>query len=177
MQRPRSVLSFLCASFRSVLSNAGCRALPDFIYMSSSRPSCGEIRRVAIDLSRNLNPHGASAEIRDFPKGLSTNSLSDLIQICAQGVRNCINLRSCTWTRDGSLHSAVLESLVDCPQLRELEINGNDSGYDPILLARFSRLSKISLIMPSTHVLDILPTWISITGETLRSLTILCRVR
>lgn len=71
----------------------------------------------------------------------------------------------------------MLESLADCPQLHELEINGNDSAYNPTLLTQFSRLSKISLIMPSAHVLDIFPTWISITGETLRSLTIICKVR
>jgi hypothetical protein len=122
-------------------------------------------------------PHGTSVEIRDFPKALSAERHSELLQICTQGVRNCVNLRSCTWTRDGSLHSCVLESLGSCPQLHELEINGNDSKYNPTLLAQFSRLSKLSLIMPSAHVLDILPTWIPITGETLRSLTITCKVR
>lgn len=131
------------------------------------------------DLSRyfNLSRHIGKLEIRDFPKALSADRHSELLQLCAQGIRNCVNLRSCTWTRDGSLHSAVLESLGGCPQLHELEINGNDSGYDPILLTRFSRLSKISLIMPSAHVLGVFPTWISITGETLRSLTIICKVR
>ena len=122
-------------------------------------------------------PHGALVEIKDFPKALSLDKHSELLQICVQGVRNCVNLRSCTWTRDGSLHSAVLESLGGCPQLHELEINGNDSQYNPILLTQLSRLSKISLIMPNAHVLDVFPTWISITGETLRSLTLLCRVR
>lgn len=122
-------------------------------------------------------PHGTLVEIRDFPKALSADRHSELLQVCAQGTTNCVNLRSCTWTRDGSLHSAVLESLSGCPHLHELEINGNDSGYDPILLTQFSRLSKLSLIMPSAHVLDIFPAWISITGETLRSLTIICKVR
>ncbi|KAF8558683.1 hypothetical protein OG21DRAFT_1493889 [Imleria badia] len=114
-------------------------------------------------------------EIRDFPKALSAQCHSELLQLCTEGVRNCVNLRSCTWTRDGSLHSCVLESLGSCPQLHELEINGNDSEYNPTLLTQFSRLSKISLIMPSARVLDIFPTWISVTGETLRSLTIICK--
>ncbi|KAF8452580.1 hypothetical protein L210DRAFT_3383440 [Boletus edulis BED1] len=120
-------------------------------------------------------PHPPSVEIRDFPKGLSAERHSELLQLCSEGIRNCVHLRSCTWTRDGSLHSCVLESLSSCPQLRELEINGNDSEYNPDLLAQFSRLSKISLIMPSAHVLDVFPAWISITGETLRSLTLICK--
>lgn len=122
-------------------------------------------------------PHGTLVEIRDFPKALPADRRSELLQLCTKGIRNCINLRSCTWTRDGSLHSCVLESLVSCQQLHELEINGNDSEYSPTLLIQFSRLSKVSLIMPSAHVLDIFPTWISVTGETLRSLTIICKVR
>ncbi|KAF9238049.1 hypothetical protein BU15DRAFT_48001 [Melanogaster broomeanus] len=114
-------------------------------------------------------------EIRDFPKALSAADHFDLLQLCAKGIRNCVNLTSCTWTRDGSLHSAVLEALRDCPQLRELEINGNTSQYNPILLSQFSHLSKISLIMPSAQVLDIFPSWISVTGATLRSLMIICK--
>ena len=121
--------------------------------------------------------HSALTEIRDFPKALLNNSHSDLLQICTQGVVNCINLRSCVWTRDGSLHSTILESLRGCSLLHELEINGNDSGYSPNLLTQFSRLSKISLIMPNAHVLDVLPSWVSITGNTLRSFQILCKVR
>ncbi|KAF9224884.1 hypothetical protein BS17DRAFT_827276 [Gyrodon lividus] len=122
-----------------------------------------------------LARHVRKLEIRDFPKALSTTGHFDLLQICVKGIRNCVNLRSCTWTRDGSLHSVVLESLRDCQQLRELEINGNSSQYNPILLTQLSRLSKISLIMPSAQVLDIFPSWISITGATLRSLTIICK--
>ncbi|KAG6380226.1 hypothetical protein JVT61DRAFT_8318 [Boletus reticuloceps] len=76
-------------------------------------------------------PHLPSVEIRDFPKGLSAERHSELLQLCTEGIRNCVHLRSCTWTRDGSLHSCVLESLSSCPQLRELEINGNDSEYSP----------------------------------------------
>ncbi|KAF8843440.1 hypothetical protein BDN67DRAFT_964216 [Paxillus ammoniavirescens] len=122
-----------------------------------------------------LARHVRKLEIRDFPKGLSAAGHLDLLQLCIRGIRNCVNLRSCTWTRDGSLHSAVLESLRDCPQLQELEINGNSNQYDPILLTQFPNLRKISLIMPSAQVLDIFPSWISITGATLRSLTIICK--
>ncbi|KIK96882.1 hypothetical protein PAXRUDRAFT_137464 [Paxillus rubicundulus Ve08.2h10] len=122
-----------------------------------------------------LARHVQKLEIRDFPKALSAAGHLDLLQLCIKGIRNCVNLRSCTWTRDGSLHSAVLKSLRDCPQLQELEINGNSNQYDPILLTQFLNLSKISLIMPSARVLDIFPSWISIAGATLRSLTIICK--
>lgn len=147
--------------------------------MPASRSLCGEVRRVTLShrATSIRVPHCALAEIRDFPKGLSADRHSELLQMCDRGIRNCIKLRSCTWTRDGSLQSTVLESLAGCSQLQELEINGNDSGYDPVLLTQFSHLSKISLIMPSVYVLDVLPTWFPITGETLRSLTIICKVR
>lgn len=115
-------------------------------------------------------------EIRTFPKALSSSSYSGLLYLCTRGIRNCVNLRSCAWTRDGSLESTILLALQQCPQLEELEINGKDSGYyDPTILARFSRLSRISLIMPSAQVIDVLPSWISATGPTLRNLTMICQ--
>ncbi|KAG1737583.1 uncharacterized protein EDB91DRAFT_1290700 [Suillus paluster] len=115
-------------------------------------------------------------EIRVFPKALSSSSHSDLLDLCIQGIRNCVNLRSCAWTRDGSLESATLQALQKCPQLKELEINGHDSGYyDPWILPQFSKLSSISLIMPSVRVIEVLPSWISTTGSTLRNLNIVCK--
>ncbi|KAG1872973.1 hypothetical protein DFJ58DRAFT_760579 [Suillus subalutaceus] len=115
-------------------------------------------------------------EIRAFPKALSSSSYSDLLDLCTRGIRNCVNLRSCAWTRDGSLESAILLALQQCPQLKELEINGRDSGYyDPNILTQFSKLSRISLIMPSAQVIEVLPSWISATGPTLRNLTLICQ--
>jgi hypothetical protein len=104
-----------------------------------------------------VNNPCASAEMRDLPKGLSVALHSEMLQMCDRGIRNCIQLRSCAWTRDASLQSTMLESLAGCSQFQELEINGNDSGYyAPVLLIRFSHLSKISLItMPSAHVLPV----------------------
>jgi len=123
----------------------------------------------------SIHPFTCILEIRDFPKGHS--SYSYLLAVCVKGIKNCINLKSCTWTRDGSLHTDILESLCsDCPQLEELEINGNSGGYDPAVLLRFHKLKKISLIMPSAPVLDTLPAWLSATRTTLRSLTIVCKV-
>ncbi|KAG1719184.1 hypothetical protein EDB19DRAFT_1787029 [Suillus lakei] len=115
-------------------------------------------------------------EIRAFPKALISSSYSDLLDLCTRGIRNCVNLRSCAWTRDGSLESAILLALQQCPKLKELEINGKDSGYyDPNILAQFSKLSRISLIMPSAPVIEVLPSWISATGSTLRNLTMICQ--
>ncbi|KAH7928874.1 hypothetical protein BV22DRAFT_1146203 [Leucogyrophana mollusca] len=113
-------------------------------------------------------------EIRDFPKALSSSVHTGLMDLCTRGIQNCVNLRSCTWTRDGSINSAVLCSLQTCHNLQELEINGHDTGaYNPITLVQFQRLSKISLIMPSVHVLEVLPSWMSVTGATLRNLTLI----
>ncbi|OAX42235.1 hypothetical protein K503DRAFT_734074 [Rhizopogon vinicolor AM-OR11-026] len=124
----------------------------------------------------HLARHVSRLEIRVFPKGLPSLEHNKLLDLCIRGIRNCINLRSCAWTRDGSLESAILHALQQCPQLKELEINGHDSGYyNPIILAQFSKLSKISLIMPSAQVIEVLPSWISVVGSTLRSLTIICK--
>ncbi|KAI0041912.1 hypothetical protein FA95DRAFT_1548149 [Auriscalpium vulgare] len=116
-------------------------------------------------------------EIRDFPKALpSYEAYEQLRCSCFQGISNATRLQSCTWTRDGSLTSYILEPLQQCAQLRELEINGNHSGhYDPTTLTLFSRMTKISLIMPSGAVLDILPKWIEKTGDSIRSLTLICK--
>lgn len=59
--------------------------------------------------------------------------------------------------------------------LRELMINGNSSGsYNPQVLLRFTSLTKISLIMPSLAVIDILPAWLQKTGETLTTFHVVC---
>lgn len=117
-------------------------------------------------------------EIRDFPKGLSMPAYEELLVHCRDGLHNCVNLRRCTWTRDGSVNSWILGALQDCPNLQELEINGNHQGhYDAAILQEFDKLRKISLIMPSGPVLDALPVWIRATGPTLQSLTLICKVR
>ncbi|TFK52903.1 hypothetical protein OE88DRAFT_1626926 [Heliocybe sulcata] len=116
--------------------------------------------------------------IKDFPKALSTAQLEDTWSICSAGLKNCVNLVHCTWTRDGSLNDAILEALLCCQTLRELEINGHhDSQYDPRLLCRFTKLDKITLIMPSGLVIDHLPFWIKETGKSLRYLSLICKAR
>jgi hypothetical protein len=117
------------------------------------------------------------SEIRDFPKAVA-NIDNNVLRHVLRGLENCVNLRSCTWTRDGSLDSNILKALHQCKQLRELELNGNNIGnYDPELLLGFTELHRISLIMPTIPVISQLRPWISATGATLRSLTLICKVR
>ena len=122
-----------------------------------------------------------------------------------QGLKNCVNLRRCAWTRDGSLTSEILQALLcaganveadsevkEIPLeyfhkeeltmrlenrgLRELEINGHDGSYNRVLLLGFVGLERISLIMPSAAVVALLPTWTSLNHKTLRRLTVICKV-
>ncbi len=114
--------------------------------------------------------------IRDFPKALQSEDHDQILDACLAGIRNCINLRACTWTRHGSLTSPVLETLAECARLRELEINGENAGYyDPTILPRFSHLRKLTLIMPSAPVVANLLPWIAATGSTLQHLSIICK--
>lgn len=130
-------------------------------------------------------------EIRDFPKHqLTDEGLKDILQ----GLRNCTNLRSCTWTRDGSLTSDILWALLHAPSsletsstklplspipnLRELEINGHHAHlFDPKLLLHFRWLTKISIIMPTLEVVQVLEEWVKILQATLTSLNLICKVR
>ena len=62
-------------------------------------------------------------------------------------------------------------------ELQELEINGNSDGnYDPVYLSHFTRLTKISIIMPRLSVLSQLFAWLPLTAQSLNSFTLICRV-
>ena len=114
--------------------------------------------------------------IRDFPKALQSDDYDVIVDACLSGIRNCVNLQACTWTRHGSLTSSVLQTLATCSRLQELEINGEHAGYyDPDILPRFSHLRKLSLIMPSVVVSHVLVPWMQNTGETLRHLSVICK--
>ncbi|KAH9993333.1 hypothetical protein BJV74DRAFT_374258 [Russula compacta] len=93
-----------------------------------------------------------------------------------KGLENCVRLKVCTWTRDGSLTSAILKSLGGCPELTDITVNGDHSWhYEPMDLVQLLGLCKISLIMPSMSVLGILPSWLQGTGQSLTSLTLVCK--
>ena len=114
--------------------------------------------------------------IRDFPKALQSDDHDLILEHCLAGIRNCHNLRACTWTRHGSLTSSVLETLADSARLQELEINGENTGfYDPKILPRFSHLRKLSLIMPSAAVISVLLAWTRNTSQTLNHLSVICK--
>lgn len=156
----------------------GHSPVPKSISVSSSRKACPEawyvfIRCCNITSSIHVQP----TELRDFPKALSSDDGIDILEMVTSGLKNCNNLHACTWTRDGSLNSEILEALQSSQGLRELEINGrNESHYDPQLLLHFTALRKISLIMPSSSVVSLMRPWLQITGDSLRSLTIICKV-
>ncbi|KAJ7349672.1 hypothetical protein DFH08DRAFT_996922 [Mycena albidolilacea] len=115
-------------------------------------------------------------EIRDFPKVSTSLGGGDLEELVLAGLKNCVNLRTCTWTRDGALNSAVLRVLQASDTLDELEINGHSDGhYDASILEGFVHLRRMSLIMPSADVVGRLSTWVARTGPQLQSLTLICK--
>ncbi|KIM41347.1 hypothetical protein M413DRAFT_146971 [Hebeloma cylindrosporum] len=139
----------------------------------------GKVKVIKLFDTLSRNPHLASflykLEIRDFPKAITILD-DDIHARVHRGLKNCTNLRSCAWTRDGSLNSDILEALTHCPNLQELELNGNDQGhYDTRSLLAFTHLRRLSIIMPSTGVMAELNPWLALTGHTLRSLTLICR--
>ncbi|THU86166.1 hypothetical protein K435DRAFT_684186 [Dendrothele bispora CBS 962.96] len=135
-------------------------------------------------------------EIRDFPKSLSpTISLEpsppssssssppesiDITTLITTALSNCPHLRSCTWTRDGSLSTEILLALqTHCKELEELEINGHSGGgnYDARTLVGFKELRKVRLIMPGAGVVMRLREWIGgMTEGRLKHLTLVCKL-
>ncbi|KAJ7737033.1 hypothetical protein B0H14DRAFT_3898458 [Mycena olivaceomarginata] len=115
-------------------------------------------------------------EIRDFPKVSTSLGGGNLEELVLAGLKNCVNLRTCTWTRDGALNSAVLRVLQASDTLAEVEINGHSDGhYDASILEGFVHLRRMSLIMPSADVVGRLSTCVARTGPQLRSLTLICK--
>ena len=117
-------------------------------------------------------------EIRDFPKGLDSHYLDALFDCCLRGITNTVNLRSCTWTRDGSLSSSILLAMLKHRSLQELEINGRHYGsYDHTILPQFTGVRRIKLVMPSSPVIEVLPAWLRSLVDPLQGLSIVCKVR
>lgn len=115
------------------------------------------------------------AELTDFPKGISLELLS-IENTVIPALRNCINLSSCRWTRDGTLSDDILGILQspDRVPLRVLEINANSrSFYDASKLLSFTSLTKLSLILPDAETIIGLPVWCEQIGGTLKELTII----
>lgn len=156
-----------------------------------SNPCCASTSRKTCSSSRCANRHPlglhsteGGTEIRDFPKATLNLSASfgegsNVHDIVRAGLLNCVGLRSCVWTRDGSLSSDILEALTVIPSLRSLEFNGHSQGqYDPKLLEHFQSLEKIVMIMPSSPVIQHFRGLVGgKAGEKMNSLTIICKVR
>ena len=136
------------------------------------------VRRIGeASLSHTINPYSLHVVIRDFPKiGFTDDGIREA---AISAIRNLCNLYSCIWTRDGTMKSQMLDDVKDyCPKLRELEINGRHKwNYGPDQLLLFSRLEKITLLMPSSDVTNELVKWCRSNGENLRELTLICKVR
>ncbi|CAL1710132.1 unnamed protein product [Somion occarium] len=114
--------------------------------------------------------------IRDFPRALLLDDRVEALQLCSRGIANCINLRACSWTRHGSLMTDVVLALQQLPLLTDLEINSETHYlFKPEILTGFTHLRKISLIMPSRPIINLLPIWITATTTTLRHLTLICK--
>lgn len=133
------------------------------------------IRVNPLSMSPVVKPARYSVDIRDFPKGFTdSDEVSDSV---IRGLQNCVNLQSCSWTRDGSLTSEILRALHGLPCLEKLEINGHHQGnYDQRELVKFTHLNAVTIIMPSHSVIATLASWFMATGNTLTRLTLICKV-
>lgn len=99
--------------------------------------------------------------------------------LAVKAIENCINLRSCTWTRDGSLTTQIIRRLGNLEGLKELEINGRPGTWGEWVshdLLLFKGLQSLTLIMPARAVTDMVPEWVAQNAETLESLAIICKV-
>lgn len=120
-----------------------------------------------------MHPHQEPKVIQDFPKAHDYFTYEHLTDLCTKGLENCLELRRCTWTRDGSLTSHTLRSLGKCPKLTEISINGRHWDiYEPEDLLHLLHLHKISLIEPTMPIIKILPSWIQATAKSLTSLAL-----
>ena len=50
-------------------------------------------------------------------------------------------------------------------------------NYDPSLLLGFSHLRKLSIIMPSSEIVQVLPACIHQNMKTLEAFTVICKAR
>lgn len=118
--------------------------------------------------------------MRDFPKSMLQRiegRNEEILNVCLRGIRNCVNLQACVWTRDGTMNSAILEELSRCPKMDSLELNGHHNyNFDPLLLLNFHQLRRISFIMPSSEVVKVIPSLLIGSSDSLQSLSLICRV-
>jgi len=121
-----------------------------------------------------------SLELREFPRWeAGSEKQMWFSDITTKALQQCVNLQTCIFTRDGALNSDVIRALqTGCANsLQELEINGRTSPYfDARLLLGFSKLQRISIIMPDAPLLSMLLEWVQISGHSLKHLSLICKV-
>ncbi len=145
--------------------------------MSQPRLPCAPIRFVSHVLQIYSSIiHEYVLEIMDIPKRYGADFPDEpSINTFTKGLENCVHLKACAWARDGSLTSEILTCLARCPELIDITLNGGHSPqYEPMDLVQLLRPRKISLIMPSSPVLSILPHWLQAIGQPLTSLSLIC---
>ncbi|CAE6408103.1 unnamed protein product [Rhizoctonia solani] len=122
--------------------------------------------------------HVKVLQLRDFPTHLSFDERHHIINLATQAISNCLNLRSCSWTRDGSLSTSMIQELASLNSLKELEINAKPGAFGawvPEDLLGFRNLQSLTLIMPARSVVELLPAWCRENKDTLESLVIICK--
>ena len=118
-------------------------------------------------------------ELREFPRWMiESREFYALQGDVILGLSHCGGLRTCVWTRDGTLRDDILDAIREhCVILRELEVNGNAARYyDASGLTGITGLERISLIMPDRAVIALLPGWVAANGERLKTLSFTCQV-
>ncbi|KEP53367.1 hypothetical protein V565_032220 [Rhizoctonia solani 123E] len=126
----------------------------------------------------HLASHVKALELRDFPTHVSFDERHRMIALATRAVSNCINVRSCAWTRDGTLSTRVLQGLAGLDSLKELEINAKPGAFGawvPEDLLAFRGLQSLTLIMPARSVVELLPEWSAKNKDTLESLVVICK--
>ncbi|KAH7337636.1 hypothetical protein B0J17DRAFT_663691 [Rhizoctonia solani] len=122
--------------------------------------------------------HVKALELRDFPNLLNFDERHRILALATQAISNCVNLRSCSWTRDKTLSTSVLQELAGLKSLRELEINAKPGAFGAWVaedLLSFRGLQSLTLIMPARPVVELLPKWSAKNKDTLQSLVIICK--
>ncbi|CAE6535072.1 unnamed protein product, partial [Rhizoctonia solani] len=152
-----------------------------FVYMNGSKYTLGTLVWMILETLANaphLAFHVKALEFRDFPNHLNFDERHRIIALATQAISNCVNLRSCSWTRDGTLSTRMLQELAGLESLKELEINAKPGAFGawfPEDLLAFRGLQSLTLIMPARSIVELLPAWSAENKDTLESLVVICK--
>lgn len=173
-----ALLSLVNKNFRASASPILYKRISIFSWHKGSKIKATKVFETLADRP-TLARYVKSLEVRDFPKSILQRiegRNEEILNMCLRGIRNCVNLQACVWTRDGTMNSPILEELSRCRHLDSLELNGHHNySFDPILLLNFHQLRRLSIIMPSGEVLNAIPTLLVGSANTLESLSLICR--